>query len=75
VCCIRVPGAGRRGKRLQEVATYQTMTRSLLVLADRLAELGAGSGRPGESHPRAPMERSVTVSCHSAGASLIIKGA
>jgi transposase len=40
VCCIRVPGAGRRGKRLQEVATYRTMTRSLLVLADRLAELG-----------------------------------
>jgi transposase len=40
VCCIRVPGAGRRGKRLQEVATYQTMTRSLLVLADRLGELG-----------------------------------
>jgi transposase len=40
VCCIRVPGAGRRGKRLQEVATYSTMTRSLLVLADRLAELG-----------------------------------
>jgi transposase len=40
VCCIRVPGQGRRSKRLQEVATYQTMTRSLLVLADRLAELG-----------------------------------
>jgi transposase len=40
VCCIRVPGAGRRGKRLQEVGTYKTMTRSLLVLADRLAELG-----------------------------------
>jgi transposase len=40
VCCIRVPGAGRRGKRLQEVTTYKTMTRSLLVLADRLAELG-----------------------------------
>jgi transposase len=39
-CCIRVPGQGRRGKRLQEVATYQTMTRSLLALADRLAELG-----------------------------------
>ena len=39
-CCIRVPGAGGRGKRLQEVGTYQTMTRSLLVLADRLAELG-----------------------------------
>jgi transposase len=37
VCCIRVPG---EGKRLQEVRTYQTMTRSLLVLADRLGELG-----------------------------------
>jgi transposase len=40
VCCIRVPGKGKRGKRLQEVQTYQTMTRSLLVLADRLRELG-----------------------------------
>jgi transposase len=40
VCCIRVPGQGRRSRRLQEVATSQTMTRSLLVLADRLAELG-----------------------------------
>jgi transposase len=39
-CCIRVPGEGERGRRLQEVTTYQTMTRSLLVLADRLAELG-----------------------------------
>ena len=40
VCCIRVPGAGKRGRRLQEVATYQTMTRSLLTLADRLGALG-----------------------------------
>jgi transposase len=40
VCCVRVPGAGKRGKRLQEVRTYTTMTRSLLVLADRLRELG-----------------------------------
>jgi transposase len=40
VCCIRVPGAGRRGTRLQEVQTYSTMTRSLLVLADRLRRLG-----------------------------------
>jgi transposase len=40
VCCIRVPGPGKRGRRLQEVKSYQTMTRSLLVLADRLAELG-----------------------------------
>ena len=37
-CCVRVPGA--LGKRLQEVKTYQTMTRWLLVLVDRLAELG-----------------------------------
>jgi transposase len=40
VCCVRVPGQGKRGTRLQEVRTYSTMTRSLLVLADRLAELG-----------------------------------
>jgi transposase len=40
VCCIRVPGKGKRGGRLQEVQTYPTMTRSLLVLADRLGELG-----------------------------------
>jgi len=39
-CCVRVPGPGKSGKRLQEVRAYQTMTRSLLVLADRLAELG-----------------------------------
>jgi transposase len=39
-CCIRVPGQGKRGRRLQEVRTYSTMTRSLLVLADRLAALG-----------------------------------
>ena len=40
VCCIRVPGEGKRGRRLQEVRTSTTMTRSLLVLADRLGELG-----------------------------------
>ena len=39
-CCVRVPGQGRSGRRLQEVRTYQTMTRSLLVMADRLRELG-----------------------------------
>jgi transposase len=39
-CCIRVSGQGGSGRRLQEVRTYPTMTRSLLVLADRLAELG-----------------------------------
>jgi hypothetical protein len=40
VCCVRVPDEGRRGKRLQEVETYSTMTRSLLGMADRLACLG-----------------------------------
>jgi transposase len=39
-CCVRVPSPDQPGKRLQEVRTYQTMTRSLLVLADRLCELG-----------------------------------
>jgi transposase len=39
-CCVRVPSPGKRGKRAQEVRTYPTMTRSLLVMADRLAELG-----------------------------------
>ena len=39
-CCVRVPSSTAPGKRSQEVTTYKTMTRSLLVLADRLAELG-----------------------------------
>ena len=38
VCCVRVPGPGRR--RLQEVRTFSTMTRSLLVMADWLTGLG-----------------------------------
>jgi transposase len=37
-CCVRVPGGS--GRRLQEVRAYQTMTRWLLVMTDRLAELG-----------------------------------
>ena len=40
VCCARVPSAARPGSRAQEVVTYSTMTRSLLVMADRLSELG-----------------------------------
>ena len=40
VCCVRVPCAPGSGKRLQEVGSYPTMTRWLLVLAERLAELG-----------------------------------
>jgi transposase len=39
-CCVRVPSSTAPGKRSQEVTTYKTMTRSLLVLADRLGELG-----------------------------------
>jgi transposase len=46
-CCVRVPGQGRSG-RLQEVRTYQTMIRWLLVMADRLAELVRGL-RPGHA--------------------------
>jgi transposase len=40
VCCVRVPDPGSSGKRLQEVTTHRTMTRSLLVLCERLRELG-----------------------------------
>jgi hypothetical protein len=39
-CCVRVPSSTGSGRRSQEVRTYKTMTRSLLVLADRLGELG-----------------------------------
>ena len=39
-CCVRVPSPTQPGRRLQEVRTYPTMTRSLLVLADRLGALG-----------------------------------
>jgi transposase len=37
VCCVRVPGAER--KRLQEVSTHSTMTRSVTELANHLVEL------------------------------------
>jgi transposase len=39
-CCVRVPGQGGSSRRRQEVRTYQTMTRWLLVMVDRLRELG-----------------------------------
>jgi transposase len=38
-CCVRVPDTAHPGRRLQEVVEYTTMTRSLLVLADRLTQL------------------------------------
>ena len=40
VCCVRVPDEDHRGRRLQEVETYSTMTRPLLGMAGRLACLG-----------------------------------
>jgi transposase len=40
VACVRVPSPQSPGRRAQEIATYSTMTRSLLGLADRLRELG-----------------------------------
>lgn len=38
VCCVRVPGRGRR--RLQEISTHSTMTGSLTELANHLVESG-----------------------------------
>jgi transposase len=40
VCCVRVPGVEGKSRRVQEVTTYQTMTRALLGMIDRLIELG-----------------------------------
>jgi transposase len=39
VCCVRVPGEGDRKRRLQEVSTHSTMTRSLAELANHLVDL------------------------------------
>src|SRR5262245_24040873 len=39
VCCVRVPADNGSGKRLQEVSTHSTMTRSLTELANHLVEL------------------------------------
>lgn len=39
VCCVRVPGPNGR-RRVQEVVTYSTMTRSLMGMCSRLADLG-----------------------------------
>ena len=40
VCCVRVPGGPGKSRRVQEVSTHKTMTRSLLVMIDRLRDLG-----------------------------------
>src|SRR4029453_9810209 len=58
-CCVRVPSPGKRGRRAQEVRTYQTMTRSLLVMADPAGRVGRDPGGHGGHQrllegPRAP---------------------
>ena len=40
VACVRVPSDTAPGKRMQEVSTHTTMTRSLLALADHFRALG-----------------------------------
>jgi transposase len=40
VACARVPSDTTPGRRMQEVNTYPTMTRSLLAMADRFRHLG-----------------------------------
>jgi transposase len=40
VSCVRVPSDTRAGRRMQEVQTHSTMTRSLLAMADRFRDLG-----------------------------------
>jgi transposase len=40
VCCVRTPADDSAARRLQDITTYSTMTRSLMVMADRLRELG-----------------------------------
>jgi transposase len=40
VCCVRVPDPRGGSRRVQEIKSYSTMTRSLQVMADRLMDLG-----------------------------------
>ena len=40
VCCVRVPDEGTPARRMQEVSTHSTMTRSLLSMSGRLRCLG-----------------------------------
>jgi len=39
VCCVRVPDEAT-SRRLQEVTTHATLTRSLMAMAERLRQLG-----------------------------------
>jgi hypothetical protein len=40
VCCVRIPADANSKKRLQEVSTHSTMTRSLTEVANHLVGLG-----------------------------------
>lgn len=40
VCCVRVPHSSGSARRMQEVRTFTTMTRSLQGMSDWLAGLG-----------------------------------
>jgi transposase len=40
VCCVRLPSPSGSGRRVQEVRTFTTMTRSLQTMGDWLAGLG-----------------------------------
>ena len=40
VCCVRLPAAAGKARRVQEVTTHSTMVGSLSELANRLVELG-----------------------------------
>ncbi|GAA3609352.1 IS110 family transposase [Nonomuraea rosea] len=40
MCCVRIPDEDKPGRRLQEVQSYSTMTRSVLGMADHLHALG-----------------------------------
>src|SRR4029077_13417667 len=44
VCCVRVPSPAGGKRRLQEVATYSTMTQALTELANRLVEMRVQRG-------------------------------
>jgi len=46
-CCVRVPDPNASGKRLQEVVTYSTMTRSLLWDGGPAAAVGGHPGGDG----------------------------
>jgi len=68
VCCVRVPDPKGGTRRVQEVKTYSTMTRSLQVMADRLLDLDvAGQRQRRQEPPGSPQDR-------PAGRGLVVQG-